>query len=785
MTENQPQLHQLLAKLEQLLQKQNSFAREIEALRQEIEALKKPTTANISEVLTSAAPVPPPKIVSPVQTTPEQPLATSASVKTPYDNKLESFIGENLISKIGIIVLVLGVAIGVKYVIDHNLISPALRIALGYLVGIGLLGFAFRFRAQYVEYSAVLLSGATTIFYFITYAAYSFYHLYPVALTFVLMFAFTVFTVLASLYYNNVFIALLGLVSAYALPYLLGDDPERIGMLFAYIALVNIGILVLAISRNWKLLNVAAFFWTWLIFVAWFLEYFDPNQHFSLAMGFLTLFFSIFYATFLAYKLSKAAEMSGGDEILLVANSLLFFGLGIYATIWRFEGDTFSGLIAFINALIHAMVALAMYQQRPNLHKISQFLSCLSLAFFTIAIPLQFGGNWVTILWSLEAISLFALGRMYKITFLEISAFIVMGLSSLCLANGWLFFYAGYVPELPETRIPLLLNFNFFTGLLFCVVFAGINYLHHRFGAQSPWIKDQEQNAFLASMLGATLVIALYFTFFCEISTYWSQAQGYAYIQSRNSSLIPSSIYNLEDLRLFQGVWLINYSLFFIAVLSFVNWFKIKSKGLTSLCLGLNIAVLLVFLTMGLILLNDLQDSYLHPQNAYYQSAFNVGIRYVSLLFVVLLLSSGIIYLRETSLSQELRSAYEILVHGSILWISSNEILLLNTTLANKLGLSLLWGCYALALIILGIWKRKPHLRISGIFLFGATLLKLFFYDIAHLATIPKTVIFVVLGLLLLLVSYLYNRYKVWLNPDQEPTNLSPDHQKSSHLNSE
>lgn len=768
MTENQPQLNQLLAKLEQLLQKQNSFAREIEALRQDIEALKKPTTAKISEVQTAAAPTPTPKIPIPVLRPIPEPTPTStAPTKATYDNKLESFIGENLISKVGIIVLVLGVAIGVKYVIDHNLISPALRIALGYLLGIGLLGFALRFRAQYVEYSAVLLSGATTIFYFITYAAYSFYHLYPVALTFVLMFAFTVFTVLASLYYNNVFIALLGLVGAYALPYLLGDNPERIGILFAYNALVNIGILALAVSRNWKLLNVAAFFWTWLIFITWFLEYFDPNQHFGLAMGFLTLFFSIFYATFLAYKLSKTEEMSGGDEILLIANSLLFFGLGIYAAIWRFDGDAFSGLIAFVNALIHAVVALALYQQRPNLHKISQFLACLSLAFFTIAIPLQFDGNWVTILWSLEAISLFALGRVYKITFLEISAFIVMGLSSLCLANGWIYSYEGSVPEFPETHIPLLLNFNFFTNLFCCGVFAGASYLHHHFLAQSPWVKDQDQNKLLSSLLGSALLIALYFTFFCEISTYWTQVYDYAFMQSKILSLDQSRVYNLEDLGLFRGVWLINYSLFFIAVLSFVNWFKIKNKGLTSLCLGLNIAVLLLFLTLGLILLNDLHYSYLYPQNAYFHSAFNVGIRYVSLLFVAFLLGSGIIYLRDIALTEEIRITYEIIVHGSILWISSNEILLLNTTLANKLGLSLLWGCYALALIILGIWKRKPHLRISGMFLFGATLLKLFFYDIEHLATIPKTIIFVALGMLLLLVSYLYNRYKEWLNPEQ------------------
>ena len=86
-----------------------------------------------------------------------------------------------------------------------------------------------------------------------------------------------------------------------------------------------------------------------------------------------------------------------------------------------------------------------------------------------------------------------------------------------------------------------------------------------------------------------------------------------------------------------------------------------------------------------------------------------------------------------------------------------SELSLLNNTLL--VGAIL----FALGLIVLGIWKRIPHARIAGIFLFGATLLKLFFYDIEHLATIPKTIIFVALGMLLLLVSYLYNRYKEWL----------------------
>jgi uncharacterized membrane protein len=58
------------------------------------------------------------------------------------------------------------------------------------------------------------------------------------------------------------------------------------------------------------------------------------------------------------------------------------------------------------------------------------------------------------------------------------------------------------------------------------------------------------------------------------------------------------------------------------------------------------------------------------------------------------------------------------------------------------------------------MWKHKKHLRIAAIVLFTATLLKLFFIDIVHYSTISKTIVFVALGVLLLIISFLYNKYK-------------------------
>ena len=73
----------------------------------------------------------------------------------------------------------------------------------------GLLAVGIKLKVNYKSYSAVLVSGAMTIMYFITFAGYSFYELLPVSLAFGLMVLFTFFTVLAPLSYDMPVIALI------------------------------------------------------------------------------------------------------------------------------------------------------------------------------------------------------------------------------------------------------------------------------------------------------------------------------------------------------------------------------------------------------------------------------------------------------------------------------------------------------------------------------------------------------------------------------------------------
>src|SRR5688572_32477957 len=107
---------------------------------------------------------------------------------------LENFIGLKLIHIVGIVVLVIGISIGVKYAIDRALISEGARIMLAYAAGALLYLLSWRLRKKYTAFSAILFSGAMASLYFTTFAAFVYYALFPFALAFALMIALTLFT---------------------------------------------------------------------------------------------------------------------------------------------------------------------------------------------------------------------------------------------------------------------------------------------------------------------------------------------------------------------------------------------------------------------------------------------------------------------------------------------------------------------------------------------------------------------------------------------------------------
>ncbi|HEY3307426.1 MAG TPA: DUF2339 domain-containing protein [Desulfuromonadaceae bacterium] len=113
-------------------------------------------------------------------------------------------------------------------------------------------------------------------------------------------------------------------------------------------------------------------------------------------------------------------------------------------------------------------------------------------------------------------------------------------------------------------------------------------------------------------------------------------------------------------------------------------------------------------------------------------------------------------------LSAEVHDFFRFRSPGQILdWGSSHY--------AYQMSLSVLWALYASLLTGVGIFKRLRGARVLGILLLGATILKVFLIDLSSLQTFYRIISFIVLGLLLLAVSYGYNRYKHFIFGEDQP----------------
>ena len=772
-------INELEQRIGNLLYRQSVFYKEIKQLENELAELKRQSNfSSVSAVNTVKTPAEKPierPTEAPAEKTTETPVITAPSTPKPQfslptinrpkqPSDLEKIIGESWINKIGILIVIIGVAIGAKYSIENELISPLTRIILGYLVGVGLLGFGIKLKPKFEGYSAVLVSGSISIFYFITYFAYSFYNLIPQILAFAMMLIFTVFTVFAAIKYNRVVIAHIGLIGAYAVPFLLSSGSGRVDILFSYMLIINLGILFISIKRDWKTLHYSAFFFTWLIYGSWFADksfYSSLQGYEALGIGFATAFFLIFYGVSLFNNIISKEKLDKINIILILLNSFIYFGFGYGIFNSNTKLDTYLGLFTLFNAVIHFVVLF--FIKSKKLADSTLFYSTLGMVFtfITIAIPIQLDGSWVTLLWIAQGTILFWIGKTKNIPIYEKISLPILGLSFLSLLEDWSFYrYAN------NGDIQAFWNINFLTGILAILGYGFVVSLSRKHAETEENQKFSPFNAIKSFYLPALLVLTAYLTFRNEIAYYFNYWLENSSLKGKEISEIDDySLYNY-DINVFKNIYLIAYSLVFFGGLALLNFHKFKNKvlGISAIVIGL--LTLLSAQTFGLEELGELRYAYINGgSNEYFDVNFNyILVRY--LLWSTIGFTLWVIFKNTKSIIENTKFHIflEMVIHISILNFLSNELVTWMDIAGYqdifKLGLSILWSVYSLLLVSLGIYKKKKYLRISALVLFGVTLAKLFLYDISNLSTISKTVVLIVLGLLLLIISFLYNKFK-------------------------
>ncbi len=359
----------------------------------------------------------------------------------------------------------------------------------------------------------------------------------------------------------------------------------------------------------------------------------------------------------------------------------------------------------------------------------------LTITFISLAAPVQLKGNYITLFWAAESVVLFWLFQRSRITLIKIFSVLVLALMFVSLVMDWNQVYNSGL------TIPVLLNKGFVTNMVVTVALF-IYYQMMRREADSYFLQDVTNKAmrnfllisgFIVLFLSGVLEIINQFNHrFSEANLYILYLQLYTYLFANVILLLYKKT---ADLRITGTI---------ICFLLYI------------FCLDANYRATFEMLTTGV-------------NRAHFWAHWVAAILFGKLLYDL------IRYFRQNLTTyKKIEVGFSWLVSVVIVFFTSVELyhltLWLNRAteinwdywenLYSKAGLSIIWGICAFVIMWIGMKHKSSTLRIISLTLILVTLAKLFLYDIRNIPPGGKIAAFILLGVLLLIISFMYQRLK-------------------------
>lgn len=206
----------------------------------------------------------------------------------------EQFLGVKLFAWIGGLVLFLAVAFFVKYSFDQGLLSPAVRVTLGFLLAIGLVvSSLFLPRPKFKVLAQTFAAAGILILYADLFSSHALYDFIPSLPTFLLMILTTSVAFLLAIRLEAQVVAVLGLAGGFLTPPLLSTGQDNPLGLFSYIALLNLGLISISLWKRWHYLVLLAAAGTFIMEWGWVSKFFSETKFwtaFTVFISFAVLF---------------------------------------------------------------------------------------------------------------------------------------------------------------------------------------------------------------------------------------------------------------------------------------------------------------------------------------------------------------------------------------------------------------------------------------------------------------------------------------------------------------
>ncbi len=383
------------------------------------------------------------------------------------EKHIKSFFTDgNVVVRIGLLVLFIGIAFLLKYASERSLLPIELRLAGIAAGGIALLVVGWRLRHKRELYALLLQGGGVGVLYLTVYASAKLYDLLPIGLSFGVMFALVILSSALAILQNAKSLALFGAAGGFLAPVLLSTGSGSHVTLFSYYLVLNIGILSIAWFKSWRSLNLLGFLFTFVIATAWgVLKY--EQQHFATTQPFLIIFFVLFAAVSVLYALRQPPKLVGYvDSTLVFGVPIVSFALQAALVENIDYGLAYS---AFAMSAFYILLASTLWKRGPDgMRLLCEAFLAMGVVFGSLAIPLALEGSWTSAAWSLEGLGLIWVGiRQGRKLARAFGILLLIGggvffVEDYHAPTGWAFLNSHYLGALLISIAALLSSFMFY-----------------------------------------------------------------------------------------------------------------------------------------------------------------------------------------------------------------------------------------------------------------------------------------------------------------------------------
>ena len=329
--------------------------------------------------------------------------AVAAKSSSPW---LQRLIGGNIVAKIGVLILFLGVGFLLKYAYEQGALPVQVRLAGVALAGFAMLYAGRRLLARRRLYALILQGGGIGLLYLDVFFALKVYGLVDATIGFALFMALGVAATLLAVRQDAKILAVLGLTGAFLAPILASTQSGNHVLLFSYYTLLNAFILSISWFKAWRELNLVGFIFTFAVGVLWGANNYRPEL-FASVEPFVLLFFAMYLVIPILFAQRQPPELKG------LVDGTLVFGTPLCVAFMQagLVKDMPNGLAwsAGVAAALYAVLAAATIR-RDAMRLLGETYVALALVFLTLAIFFAFDAYVTFALWTLEGAAIVWVG---------------------------------------------------------------------------------------------------------------------------------------------------------------------------------------------------------------------------------------------------------------------------------------------------------------------------------------------------------------------------------------